>query len=72
MQENKPPLTFKNTKKKICLEKKREFFLTLTPIVYMTDITKSDGLGTSHQNYCHMTSLPRVRKVDLEIIQMLC
>ena len=35
MQENKPPLTFKNTKKNICLEKKREFFfLTLTPNVY--------------------------------------
>ena len=32
MQENKPHLTFRNTKKKICLEKKREFFLTLTPI----------------------------------------
>ena len=31
IQENKPPLTFKNTKKKICLERKREFFLTLTP-----------------------------------------
>ena len=31
MQENKPPLTFKNTKKNICLEKKREFFWTLTP-----------------------------------------
>ena len=26
MQENKPPLTFKNTKKNICLERKREFF----------------------------------------------
>ena len=37
MQENKPHLTFKNTKKNICLEKKREFFTflwvyTLTPI----------------------------------------
>ena len=31
MQENKPHLTFKNTKKNICLKKKREFFLTLTP-----------------------------------------
>ena len=31
MQENKPPLTFKNTKKNICLERKREIFLTLTP-----------------------------------------
>ena len=31
MQENKPPLTFKNTKKNICLEIKQEFFLTLTP-----------------------------------------
>ena len=33
MQENKPHLTFKNTKKNICLEKKREFFFTLTPSV---------------------------------------
>ena len=31
MQENKPPLTLKNTKKNICLEKKQEFFLTRTP-----------------------------------------
>ena len=35
MQENKPHLTFKNTKKKICLEKKREFFLTLTPSAHV-------------------------------------
>ena len=40
MQENKPPLTFKNTKKNICLKKKRNFFLTLTPIV-------------QHPNYQH-------------------
>ena len=33
MQENKPPLTFKNTKKNICLEKNGNFFLTLTPTV---------------------------------------
>ena len=26
MQENKPPLTFKNTKKNICLEKNGIFF----------------------------------------------
>lgn len=26
MQENKPPLTFKNTKKNICLEKNGNFF----------------------------------------------
>ena len=31
MQENKPPLTFKNTKKNICLEKKREFFFDADP-----------------------------------------
>ena len=32
MQENKPHLTFKNTKKNICLEKKnREFFFDADP-----------------------------------------
>ena len=31
MQENKPPLTFKNTKKNICLEKKREIFFDADP-----------------------------------------
>ena len=40
MQENKPPLTFKNTKKNICLKKNVIFFLTLTPIV-------------QHPNYQH-------------------
>ena len=31
MQENKPPLTFKNTKKNICLERKREIFFDADP-----------------------------------------
>ena len=31
MQENKPHLTFKNTKKNICLEKKGEFFFDADP-----------------------------------------
>ena len=45
MQENKPPLTFKNTKKNICLEKKREFFLTLTPTtdVMCTEMDNKTG-----------------------------
>ena len=33
MQENKPPLTFKNTKKNICLEIKREFFFWRWPLM---------------------------------------
>ena len=37
MQENKPPLTFKNTKKNICLEKNGIFFLTLTPTTQSGD-----------------------------------
>ena len=34
MQENKPHLTFKNTKKNTCLEKNGIFF-TLTPITHL-------------------------------------
>ena len=37
MQENKPHLTFKNTKKNICLEKKREFFFDADPYWSMFD-----------------------------------
>ena len=33
MQENKPPLTFKNTKKNICLEKKTGIFFWRWPLL---------------------------------------
>ena len=32
MQEKKPPLTFKNTKKNICLERNREIFFRRWPL----------------------------------------
>ena len=37
MQENKPPLTFKNTKKNICLEKNGNFFFDADPYWGATD-----------------------------------
>ena len=33
MQEKKPPLTFKNTKKNICLERNREIFFRRWPLL---------------------------------------
>ena len=60
MQENKPPLTFKNTKKNICLEKKREFFFDADPYyalvlhkgVHLVDYLLGSTLSLTMRRIC--------------------
>ena len=66
MQENKLHLTFKNTKKNICLEKKREFFLTLTPSVHWDSASPRHGWPNDLFPITEMNSEKKMLKEILE------